>query len=50
MVGAQEEAMDLDQLPLVSADSHVEEPSKLWLEGVPAKLRASLLQAPQAFL
>ena len=34
--------MDLDQLPLVSADSHVEEPSKLWLEGVPAKLRDAL--------
>jgi len=34
--------MDLDQLPLVSADSHVEEPSALWFEGVPAGLREAL--------
>ena len=34
--------MDLDSLPLVSADSHVEEPSSLWREGVPARLRDAL--------
>ena len=34
--------MELDQLPLVSADSHVEEPSSLWLEGIPAGLRDAL--------
>ena len=34
--------MELDQLPLVSADSHVEEPSSLWRDGVPSRLRAAL--------
>ena len=34
--------MDLRTLPLISADSHVEEPSTLWHAGVPAALRAHL--------
>ena len=34
--------MELDSLPLVSADSHVEEPSRLWLEGLPAGMRDAL--------
>ena len=34
--------MDLHTLPLISADSHVEEPSTLWQAGLPAELRGHL--------
>ena len=30
--------MELEDLPLISADSHVEEPSALWLENLPASM------------
>ena len=30
--------MDLETLPLISADSHVEEPSGLWRENLPASM------------
>lgn len=35
-------ASDIDQLPLISADSHVEEPGSLWATNLPARLRDGL--------
>ena len=34
--------MDLQTLPLISADSHVEEPSTLWHSNLPARMREQL--------
>jgi predicted TIM-barrel fold metal-dependent hydrolase len=39
-----EHATDIDSLPLISADSHVEEPTTLWTEHLPASMHGALAE------